>query len=216
MKVEQYVVGPIQTNCYFIINQETKSLLIVDPGAAGKALAAKIREKGYRPVAVLLTHGHFDHVGGVAELREAFPRLSVYACEKEKETLQDPRVNLSATMDWNPVHYEADEYLKENEEVSLAGFTFRVLLTPGHTPGGCCFYFEKEHALFSGDSLFHGSIGRTDFPKGSFSQLVRSVQERLLVLPDETSVYPGHEDLTTIGEEKRYNPFLRESEMAFI
>lgn len=211
LQIEHYIVGPVQTNCYFIINKDTKELLVVDPGASGGRLAEFVKEKGYRPVAVLLTHGHFDHAGGVDDFQAAFSdaEIPIYAHIDEEETLENPELNLSASMDWNQHSYRADVFVRDGQKLSLAGFDIEVLHTPGHTPGGCCFYIPDEGVVFCGDSLFAGSIGRTDFPGGSASQLVQSVKEKLLVLPEETGMYPGHEGVTTVGEEKRYNPFLR-------
>lgn len=211
LQIEHYIVGPVQTNCYFIINKETKELLVVDPGASGGRLAEFVKEKGYRPVAVLLTHGHFDHAGGVDDFLAAFSdaEIPIYAHIDEEETLENPELNLSASMDWNQHAYRADVFVRDGQKLPLAGFDIEALHTPGHTPGGCCFYIPDEGVVFCGDSLFAGSIGRTDFPGGSASQLVRSVKEKLLALPEETEVYPGHEGVTTVGEEKRFNPFLR-------
>lgn len=208
--IETYVVGPVQTNCYFMINNESKEILIVDPGAGAPHLAKFIRDKGYTPVGILLTHGHFDHADGIAPLKEELSEffLPVYTYEGEQETLESVRLNLSGDFTGVPSTYSADIYLQDHERVALAGFTFELLFTPGHTPGGCCFYFAEEKVLFSGDSLFCGSVGRTDFPGGSMSDLVRGVREKLLTLPEDTYVLPGHNDATTIGDEKRYNPYL--------
>ena len=188
LSIQIYVVGPVQTNCYFAINDDTKEVLIIDPGASAKQLAEKVKEQGLKPVAILLTHGHFDQ-------------------EKEKETLENPQLNLSGWQGSELVFY-ADEYLKDEQEIDLAGFHIRVFLTPGHTVGGCCYYFPYQNTLFSGDSLFQTSIGRTDFPKGSASQLIHAIREKLMPLPDETAVYTGHGDMTTIGTERMYNPYL--------
>lgn len=206
LRVECYVVGSVQTNCYFAVNEDTKEMILIDPGAAAGQLAAKIKEEGLKPVAILLTHGHFDHAGAAAELSEHF-NVSVYAEEHEKETLEDPEVNLSG---WEGVKktYHADCFLKDEQEIDLAGFHIRVLHTPGHTVGGCCYYFPYQNVVFSGDSLFAMSMGRTDFPKGSASALIRAIQEKLMVLPDEVAVYPGHNEETTIGTERMYNPYL--------
>lgn len=206
LKVEKYVVGPVQTNCYFAINEDTKETLIIDPGASADYLAEKLESSNYKPAAVLLTHGHFDHAGGAAEIAARF-HIQVYAEEHEKETLDNPSLNLSG-WDMRPVTYHADCFLKDGQEIDLAGFHIRVFHTPGHTVGGCCFYLPYQNTLFSGDTLFMQSIGRTDFPKGSASALIRSIQEKLLVLPDETTVYTGHNDDTTIGAERMYNPYL--------
>lgn len=206
LRVEQYVVGPVQTNCYFAINDETKEVLIVDPGASGKRLAEIIEEEKLNPAAILLTHGHFDHAGAAAELAEHF-HIEIYAEEHEKETLENPALNLSG-WEGREVTYHADYYLKDEQEIDLAGFHIRVLFTPGHTVGGCCYLFPYQNVLFSGDTLFAQSVGRTDFPKGSASQLIRAIEEKLMVLPDDITVYTGHNDNTTIGTERMYNPYL--------
>ena len=206
LKVEQYVVGPVQTNCYFAVNDETKEMILIDPGANADRLIQIIEEEKLNPVAILLTHGHFDHAGGAAEVAARFG-IKVYAEEHERETLDDPKLNLSG---WTGAEttYHADVFLKDEQEFDLAGFHIRVLFTPGHTVGGCCYYCAYQDALFSGDTLFAQSVGRTDFPKGSASALIRGIKEKLLPLPDEVTVYTGHNDTTTIGTERRYNPYL--------
>lgn len=206
LKVEQYVVGAVQTNCYFVINEDTKELLVIDPGASAKRLAEIIEEEKLNPVAILLTHGHFDHAGGAAELAEHF-HIKVYAQEKEQETLENAALNLSG-WEGKEVTYHADCFLTDEQELDLAGFHIRVFHTPGHTVGGCCYYFSYQKALFSGDTLFAQSVGRTDFPKGSASDLIRAIKEKLMVLPDDVTVYTGHNDITTIGTERMYNPYL--------
>lgn len=206
LRVEQYVVGPVQTNCYFAIQEETKEVLILDPGASAKRLAEIIKEEELKPVAILLTHGHFDHAGAAEELAKLF-QIEIYAHEKEKETLENPELNLSG-WDGEQVVYHADHFLKDEQEIDLAGFHIRVFHTPGHTVGGACYYFSYQNVLFSGDTLFAQSVGRTDFPKGSSSQIIRSIQEKLMPLPDETTVYTGHSEITTIGTERMYNPYL--------
>ena len=206
MRIEQYCVGQVGTNCYFIINEETKEMLIVDPGDSAQMLVEKIRLGVLIPKAILLTHGHFDHVMAAQELAKTFD-LKIYAHEEEKDTLNHPGKNVSA-MIGRQDSYHADIFVKDGELLQLAGMEIKVLHTPGHTPGGCCYYLEKEQVLFSGDTLFCQSVGRTDFPGGSMSQIVRSIKSKLLALPDKVKVYPGHMDLTTIGMERRQNPFL--------
>lgn len=206
LRVEQYVVGSVQTNCYFAINENTSEVLIVDPGARAKRLAEIIDEEKLNPTAILLTHGHFDHAGGAAELAERYG-IKVYAEEHERETLENPAINLSV-WEGRQLSYHADVFLHDEQEIDLAGFHIRVLHTPGHTVGGCCYYFSYQNAVFSGDTLFAQSVGRTDFPKGSASALIRSIEEKLMPLPDETTVYTGHNEITTIGTERMYNPYL--------
>ena len=206
LKVNLYVVGVLSTNCYVAINDETKECIIIDPGASAKALAQRIRQEELTPVAILLTHGHCDHAGAADKLAKELD-VKIYAQKEERDTLEDPNKNLSALMGQNESYY-ADVYLQDGQELDLAGFHIRVLHTPGHTPGACCYYLSYEDVLFSGDTLFAQSVGRTDFPGGSMSQIVRSIKEKLMVLPERTTVYPGHNDVTSIEHERMYNPYL--------
>lgn len=206
LRVEQYVVGHVQTNCYFAVNEETKETIIIDPGAEAKRLTEKITEHGLIPKAILLTHGHFDHASAAEKLAQEYG-IEVYAEEHEKETLSNPEVNLSGMVGRKKV-YSADRFVKDGEILNLAGFTIEVMHTPGHTAGGCCYYIKDEQVVFSGDTLFCESVGRTDFPGGSATVLLRSVEEKLMPLSGQTKVYPGHNDETTIGWEREYNPFL--------
>ena len=153
-----------------------------------------------------MTHGHFDHIWGVEEIRE-LSGAKVYAYEKEKELCEDASLNVSKGAGRACV-VKADQYVKDGGEITEAGITCRLLATPGHTSGSCCYYFEADKILLSGDTLFQESVGRTDLPTGSMGVLVRSVKEKLMPLPEEVKVYPGHGESTTIGYEKQYNPFL--------
>lgn len=206
MKIEEYCVGEVQTNCYFAVNVTTKEMFVVDPGASAQLLADKIQECGYKPAAILLTHGHFDHAGAAEELSELL-HVKIYALEAERDTLEEPGYNLSG-MSGKAERYHADVYLRDEQIINLAGFSIRVFHTPGHTPGGCCYYIPREDVVFSGDTLFCQSVGRTDFPGGSMSRIVQSIREKLLKLPEHTEVYPGHMDNTTIGQERQWNPYL--------
>ena len=232
LKVNHYVVGMVQTNCYVAYNDETKECVVIDPGASGKQLTERIRQEGLSPVAVLLTHGHFDHAGAARELAEEFD-IKIYAHEAEAETLRDPKKNVS-WMAGGSESYDADVFVKDGEVLKLAGFDIEVIHTPGHTEGGCCYYIAEEAVIFTGDTLFAQSVGRTDFPGGSMSQIVRSIREKLLVLTEcgeaqgqetgcakcqqekgdgddfgsDITVYPGHNDITTIETERKYNPYL--------
>ena len=207
VKIESMVLGAVATNCYFVINEETKEAIVIDPADRADRILKKAAEEGLTLAAVLLTHGHGDHIMAVPELREK-TGIPVYACKAEEELLADPNQNLSAMLFGKPLSLKADVWTCDEQELTVAGMKFRVLFTPGHTPGGCCYYSREAGVLFSGDTLFCGSVGRTDFPGGSMGTLTRSIREKLMPLPDETAVYAGHQDETTVGAERRYNPFL--------
>ena len=166
----------------------------------------KVLEMQGRPVAILLTHGHFDHILAAEEIKKKY-NIPIYACAKEEKTLQDPRINLTA-FHTSSYTLKADVYLTDLQVVELAGFSVQMIETPGHTLGSCCYYLKDEGVLFSGDTVFCGSVGRTDFPEGSTAAIVNSLHRLLEALPDDTEVYPGHDTSTTIGYEKRYNPFV--------
>ena len=212
IKINHYVVGMVQTNCYVAFNENTKECVVIDSGASGKQLAEKIRQEGLTPVAILLTHGHFDHVSAAKTVAKEFD-IKIYAHKAEEETLHDSKKNASWMMGASE-SYDADVFVKDEEVLNLAGFEIKVLHTPGHTEGGCCYYIPEEAVIFTGDTLFAQSVGRTDLPGGSMSQLVRSIQEKILVLTEagnedtDITVYPGHNDITTIETERNYNPYL--------
>ena len=205
LKCDFRVVGPVQTNCYFLSEEETKECVVIDPGAEAGNLLSYIEKKGLHVTAILLTHGHFDHILAVDSLKNAL-NVPVYAAEAEKEVLLDADVNLSIQMGAS-VTVEADKWLQDGEKLEMLGQEMRCILTPGHTSGGMCFYFPKAGILFSGDTLFQESVGRTDFPTGSMGTLIRSVREKLFVLPKAVRVYPGHGMLTSIENEAMYNPY---------
>ena len=207
IEIKSMTLGMVATNCYLIINKETKEALLIDPADNALRISNVIEENVCTLKAILLTHGHFDHIGGAAELKKA-SGTKVYALAEEKKVCRTPELNLSAQMP-PVVTIEADEWLTDGQTVETAGISFQVIATPGHTVGGCCYYCKEGGFLFSGDTLFEESVGRTDFPTGSMSSLVRSVKEKLFVLPEDTKVYPGHGDITTIGREKQYNPYCQ-------
>ena len=207
LELQKCIVGSVYTNCYFLKNKETGELLIVDPGDAADMIERKVSEMQGKPVGILLTHGHFDHIGAVDDLRAYFKGVQCYAGEKEEEVLENGSYNLSAS--WAAaLSIRADRLLRDKETLTLAGFKIKVIETPGHTKGGVCYYLSEEGVLFSGDTLFRTSVGRTDFPTGSMSQIVRSVQYLTENLPGDTVVYPGHQEITTIAYEQRFNPYL--------
>ena len=207
MKIENFVLGPVGTNCYIVSNEEIKECFLVDMAACPPELVSHIKNLGLTVKAVLLTHGHFDHIMGLDRFLEEFP-VPVYACAAEKELLESAQLNSSSGMLGQPYTFHGAQYVKDGDLLEIAGMKIQVIQTPGHTIGGCCYYIADEQTLFSGDTLFRASIGRTDLPTGSMGALVRSVTEKILVLPDETRVYPGHMEETTVGYEKKYNPFL--------
>ena len=206
-RIQTYVLGGVSTNCYLIFNKNTREAVVADPADNAAYVLNKCRELEVTPVAILLTHGHFDHILAVKDICRAFP-CTVYAGREEERLLQDPSLNLSGSIGTEQTGIEADVLVKDNDVISLIGFEWKVLETPGHTAGSVCYYVESEQALFSGDTLFCQSVGRTDFPRGSMSQLIRSIRDKLLPLPDDVKVYPGHMGVTTIGMERRGNPFI--------
>ncbi len=203
--LQHCVLGNVSTNCYFLMNKETKELIIVDPADHPERIFAKVDSMGGKPVGILLTHGHFDHICAVPAVKERY-QIPIYACSSENQMLQEPEINMSAFYG-NPVSVKADVLLKDSEKFVLCDLEIQMLKTPGHTKGSCCYYLRDENLLFSGDTLFCGSVGRTDFPGGSGREMAESLQRLLENLPEATDVLPGHGEFTTIGYEKRYNPF---------
>lgn len=207
VKIGRLVMGMCQTNCYFLYREGSKDVIFVDPADKGKYLYETLNQNGFQVAGILLTHGHFDHIWGCNELRE-LSGASVYAYEAERVLCEDADTNVSAQVS-RPYTVTVDKYIKDGEKITIAGMTCKLIATPGHTIGSCCYYFEEDGILISGDTLFQESVGRTDLPTGSMGSISRSVNERLMVLPEEVQVYPGHGDSTTIGYEKKYNPFCR-------
>ena len=206
MRIKKFVIGMVGTNCYVVYNENTKECFVVDPAAPSAPLVEFIQTEGLQLQGILLTHGHFDHVMGIEGWTKEFD-IPVYIYKDEAAILRDPALNLSS-MFGTSYAYEKVTCLSDGEKLVLAGYTFEVIHTPGHTSGGCCYYVKDEEVLFSGDTLFCRSVGRSDFPTGSASVLVKSIQEKLFSLPDQVMVYPGHNDLTCIADEKQYNPFI--------
>lgn len=199
MQIIEMKLGLLRTNTYIVAGDNSKECVIIDPAAEEQKIVAKLNECGFDLCAILLTHGHFDHIGVAENLRNKY-QAKIYAMEEEKQILETS-ANLSEMIRQN-FNLKADVYLKDMDIIKLADCEFKVIHTPGHTIGSCCYYVENEKVLFSGDTMFCNSYGRTDFPTGSTSSIIRSITERLLKLPDDTKVYPGHEDTTTIGFER--------------
>ena len=210
MIIDTLVLGDFQTNCFCVRqNEEVSDCLIIDPGMRAEVLVQMLQEKGYTPVEILLTHGHADHIGGVESLRQHWPGVRVSIHKDDAGMLTHPADNLSL-MAGVMVQARPAEVLLNSEDsyYEAAGLRFKVLHTPGHTPGGICLYASDDDILFAGDTLFAGSVGRSDFPGGDHRVLIDMIRQKLLILPEKTVVYTGHGDATTIGHEKESNPFL--------
>lgn len=211
MVIDTLVLGDFQTNCYVVRRDEkTKECLVIDPGMEAFPLLQFLENEALTPVALLLTHGHADHVAGVELLRQQWPDVEVMIHRADAEMLTDPVKNLSIMAGTMVQMRPADVLLDREETLELAGIRFHLLHTPGHTPGGVSLYCASENLVFSGDALFAGSVGRTDFENGSYEDLINGILTKLLTLPDETRVLSGHGPETTIGYEKRHNSFLRQ------
>ncbi len=206
MKVITAEIGLLRTNCYLVIDEESREAFLIDPADRADELARLIEKEDVRLKGILITHGHFDHVYAVTELAAKY-HVPIYCGEQEAELLANPILNESAAFR-REVSVAADRLLKDGQKLQLGKTEFTVIATPGHTVGGVCYYAEKEQAVFSGDTLFFESVGRSDFHTGNERTLMRSIKEQLYVLPDEVIVYPGHGPKTSIGYEKENNPYV--------
>jgi len=205
MQVRSLPVGPLLTNCFVVWDEPSKQAMIIDPGGDADRILGLVQAEGLTVCLLVNTHGHADHILANSRLRE---QTGAPLCihELDAPMLTDSMANLSA---WAGLPYRAappDRLLREGDELAVGALTFRVLHTPGHTPGGIS--LVGPGCVFSGDCLFEGSIGRTDFPGGNHRLLIQSIREKLLALPDDTVVYSGHGPQTTIGQERATNPFL--------
>lgn len=201
--VEKIIVGELETNCYIVWEEGKSDAVVIDPGADAERIKQLLNNLKLSPEAVLLTHGHADHMSSCDQLG-----LDVYLNEEDLDFLKHPELNLSAFVSRPVTVNQKIIVFKDQDELRFrkSGLIFKVIHTPGHTPGGCCFLTGDY--LFSGDTLFKAGIGRTDFPGASEDVFITSIKEKLLILPDGIKVYPGHGDESTIAGEKKYNPFL--------
>ncbi len=206
MRLKVFVSPDMGENCYFVIDENTNEAIVIDCGAMAEKLCKFIDGENIKLKAICLTHAHFDHAGAVSEVKK-HTGAPVIICEGEEVVANSPEYNLSAVFG-APFTVPYDRVMRDGEKFSFGSLEFKVISTPGHTAGGGCFYFEREGVLFSGDTLFFMSVGRTDFPSGSASALTESIKKKLFVLPDDTAVYTGHGQQTAIGFEKENNGFI--------
>lgn len=210
MIIDSLVLGDFLTNCYIIRNsQNATECIIIDPGLQPQPLIDFLQNNNLKPLAVILTHGHADHFAGLNDLKQNFPQINVHIHELDAEMLADPHSNLSLMAAASLAAEPADTLLSDNDIIDIAGINLTVLHTPGHTPGGISLYSKEDNLVFTGDALFAGSIGRTDFPSGDTDQLLKSIKQKLLTLPKDTDVYTGHGPKTKIKNERMHNPFLK-------
>ncbi len=207
--LKSFALGSWMTNGYLLGWEPTKEAWVVDPGFSPDPLVDYIQQEKWIITKILLTHAHLDHIAGINNIVALFPEAEILIHKEEETFLTDPSLNLSALAGVPVSAPEPTGTLADGDELVLGGLSFTVLHTPGHSPGGACFYQPREGILLSGDTLFEGSVGRTDFPTSDAAALGEGIRRKLYVLPDETKVYPGHGPETQIGREKRFNPFVK-------
>ena len=208
MIIETLAVGPFAANCYIVGSSETTQGMVIDPGAEAKAIFKTVQQTGLSISIIVITHAHIDHIGALREVQQKTnARFAIH--EAEKGFVFSTPLRMLTSLGVSPVKSppRPDRLLKDGDRIDVGDLHFEVLHTPGHSAGGIC--LSGHGVVFSGDTLFNSGIGRTDFPGMSHERLIKSVREKLVVLPDETVVYPGHGPPTTIGDERRGNPFLQ-------
>lgn len=205
MEIAALAVSMFETNCYLVYDDKSAEGVIIDPGDEADRISAEIKRMGFTPGMILLTHGHGDHIGGVEDLKKEY-EIPIYAGKGAEMLIEASNKNFSAMFGVDVSCPPPDHILDDGDSISFGSETLAVISTPGHSPEGIC--FNAGNILFCGDTLFQNSIGRTDLPGGNHKQLIDSIKKKLLVLPDETTCYPGHGPATTIGQERVYNPFL--------
>ena len=203
--IESIKTPGMGVNCYLLTCEQTKKAALIDPGAGSKMISNWLKNKDIEISCILLTHGHYDHIGAVEDLRKEL-NVEVAVHKDDAEMLTDPTKNLSSYLGKGVTLSPAEILLEDNQELTVGETILKVIHTPGHTPGSISIL--TEDGLISGDTLFNGSVGRTDFPGGSMQQLINSIENRLMDLNDEIIVYPGHESITTIGKERSSNPYI--------
>ena len=209
MTIKTYNNNDMGQNTYLYYDEKSREGVLIDAGCGApdlKSIAADICENKITLLALLLTHGHYDHIIAIHDILKTIP-TKICCHENERPMLENPYVNFSALMGAE-ISIKPDKVLRDGDIIPIGDCALKVLHTPGHTPGGVCYYDEAGKILFSGDALFLGSIGRTDFPNGNYQELIMSINIKLMKLPDDVKVFPGHGDYTEIGYEKSNNPFI--------
>ena len=206
MLIKKLTVGPLESNCYLVADEETREGIIVDPGEEGERILRAVTQEGIVPRYLVNTHGHIDHIGANGYLKGKIEGIKLGIHEADARMLINANENLSNFAGGGIASPPADFFLKEGDEITLGKMHLQVIHTPGHTPGGICLLGKRK--ILTGDTLFANSVGRTDLPGGSMELLMKSLREKLMVLPEETVVYPGHGELSTIGRGRASNPFI--------
>ena len=207
-QVYSSMVGSMATNCYTVINMDSKDAILIDASGHISKTAAVIRKIGANLKTVLLTHAHFDHIDAIPSLRSQLPDLEVCIGVNDAPLLNDPTMNLSQRFG-RPIVITSDHVLRDGQTINLIGLTINCIEVSGHTIGGMCYYVPKLNCVFTGDTLVKKCIGRTDFPKGNKELLIKEIKDKLFTLPKETVVFPGHDDKTTIEQEIQFNSCLK-------
>lgn len=209
LNIHSFEAGPVATYAYLVVDTETKDAVIVDaPLESAEAIVRAAEAESVVPAALILTHTHWDHTGDAAALKERYPGMLVYVHPNDEYRMLAPMQHTIWKLPFTIAPAAPDRYVHDGDVVEHGTLRFQVIHTPGHTEGGICLYDAANGLLFAGDTLFAGSVGRTDLPGGDWDTLARSIHDRLLVLPDDVRVYPGHGPATTIGEERASNPFV--------